>query len=108
MNPGALLADIGNIEKIRVKPFCRENISEGHFMHSRGTGGDYHPIQRELADVLFDQVLSGIRTKIAIVSGRLHSGKGAGKTGKFVTIDCGGDIGAAVTDVDTDFLIHQA
>jgi hypothetical protein len=76
-------------------------------MHSRRAGSDHHPVDGEFADILFDQILSGVRAEITVIPGCLHSGKGAGETGKFMTINCGSDIGTTVTDIDTDFLFHK-
>jgi hypothetical protein len=75
-------------------------------MHSRGAGSDDHPVDGEFADISSNQVLSRVRTKITIVPGYLYSGKGAGKRGEFLTIDCGSDIRATVTDINTYLFFH--
>jgi hypothetical protein len=54
MNPRTLLPDIRDIEEIRIESFRRDGISKSDFMHSRGAGSDHHPIDGELADILFD------------------------------------------------------
>jgi len=75
-------------------------------MHSRRTGCHHHPIDGEVPDILFDEILARVRAKITVVPGDLDSGKGAGKLGKFITINRGSNIGATVTDINTDIPIH--
>jgi len=75
-------------------------------MHSRRAGGHDHPVDGEAADILFDKILARIRAKITVVPGYLDPRKGAGKLGKFITINGGSNIGATVTDIDTDILFH--
>jgi hypothetical protein len=75
-------------------------------VHSRGAGSDDYPIDGEITDVFFDQVLSGVGAEIPVVAGYLYSGKGAGKRGEFMTIDRGSDIRATVTDVNPYLLSH--
>jgi hypothetical protein len=54
MNPGTLFTDIRDIEEIGIESFRGDGISKSHLMHSRGAGRDYHPIDGELADILFN------------------------------------------------------
>jgi hypothetical protein len=76
-------------------------------MHPWGAGSDDHPIDRKFTDVFFDKVLSGVGTKIAVITGYFYSGEHTGKKGESLTIDRSSDIGATVTDIDTDLLFHQ-
>jgi hypothetical protein len=106
MNPGALFPDIGNIEKVGIDPFFGKYVSKGRLMHPRRAGGDDHPVDGEITDILFDQILAGIGTEITVVTGNLDSGEGSGKRGEFMTIDRGSDIRSTVTDVNAYFFVH--
>ncbi len=107
MHPGTLFADVGDIEKIGIDPFRREERSESGLVHPGGAGGNDDPIQRKFPDILFDEVLSRIRAEVAIIPGYLDPRQDAGKTDKFFAIHGCGDVRATMTNVNADFFIHQ-
>jgi hypothetical protein len=76
-------------------------------MHSRGAGSNDDPIDGKITDIIFDQILSRIRAEVTVIPGYLYSGKSPCKTGELLAVHSCRDIGSAMTDVDTDFLLHK-
>jgi hypothetical protein len=72
-------------------------------MHSRRTGGHDHPINAVVSDVVLDQILTGIRTHILIISGDGDSGKGLGISPYLFDIYCRSNVDTTMTDINTDF-----
>jgi hypothetical protein len=76
-------------------------------MHSGRAGSNHHPIDTQFSNILLDEILSRVGTKIAVIPGYRHARKRSKELSQSRTINCGGNIGAAVTDVDPDLLVHE-
>ena len=69
MYPRALLADICDLDHIRVQPCGGCRFSESRFVHTRRTGADNNTRQFVFGNGGFDHILSRLGTHILIVGG---------------------------------------
>ena len=104
--PGAVLADVGHLEIIRVKPAFLYCPSECGFMHLRRARSYYDPVDTELFNIFLYEVLPGIGAHEFIIPRNDHGGQSPGEFGYFLDVYNACNIAAAVTDINTDFGFH--
>ena len=68
VDPGALLADVGDLHQVGVEIGLLSSGAEGGFVHQRAAGGDYDPVDSLFLDVLFDEVLTGVGAHELVVA----------------------------------------
>ncbi len=73
MDPGVLVPDIGHLEQISVQAACFQGLHEHRRMGFRTAGGDDHPVQFFLEDLVLDLGLGILAAGKEIVVGKDHS-----------------------------------
>jgi len=102
MDPGTLFTDIGHFKKVGIKARRPNGISISIFMHPRGTGSHYDPIDAKTFNVIFNEILTGVRTHILIIPGHGDMGKGLGERRQLFNVDRCRNINSTMTDVYTN------
>ena len=74
MNPGALLADVGDLHHIGVQSRQHRGLAEGRFMHTGRTGADHHAVQIVFLDGAADHALSVFRAHVLIIGAEDNAG----------------------------------
>ncbi len=105
-NPGAVFADAGHLKQERVEPRTQACILKSFFMQSWRTGRHNDAVQSVFTDVFDDHVLAGIGTHEFVVPGHGHIVQLGSKFGHTGGIDFWVNVGAAVADINTDFISH--
>jgi hypothetical protein len=70
-------------------------------MHQRCARGYYHPVQPLVADILLDQVLTGVGAHVGVIPSQRDTVQPPGELGDSCHVHFPGDVGAAVADVDS-------
>ena len=102
MHPGVLVADIGHLEQIPVQAAGLQGLHEHRGMGFRTAGGDDHPIQLVLEDLILDLGLGILAAGEEVVVDKDYARQGCRIFLQAGNIDDAGDIGAAVADKDAD------
>ena len=102
MHPGALIADIGHLEKIFVEAHLPNRFLKERLMGARRAGGDHHPVQMMLIDCLFDLLLRILRTGIEVFIHVFHVRQRAGIFLHLGDVNDPADVDSAVTHKDAD------
>ncbi len=102
-----MLPDIGHLEQegVQASPLARP--PEGFFVHMGRAGCHHHPRQALVLDVFFDQFLSEAGTHELVVAGDFHVGLFARPLRHLFHRHLPSYVGAAVTDVDSNFFAHR-
>ena len=79
--PGDLFAYRGHLKIIGIQTGAFAGALEGSFMKARRTGGHHHPVEAQLADILFNHFLAGVRTHEFVVPGYDHIFQGGDELG---------------------------
>ena len=101
MYPGAMLADIGDLHHIGIKPRGLRRLAEGRLVHSRRTGADDDPRQIIFFDCVFDELLTVFGTHVLIIRRKNHPGFYFHELGDPFHIYRCRDIAAAPTNKNT-------
>lgn len=108
-DPGSVLANADHMEgPVRVQPRPLASIPEGFFMHAGRTGGNDNTGEVAISDLLFDEVLSRIRTHEQIIFGNCHAREGGRIFRHFLYSDLGSDVDSAVADEKSNSLRHES
>jgi hypothetical protein len=73
MAPGALFADIGEIEEIFVQPGVTDRLLKERLMCARGAGGDNYSVQLLFTDNFYQHFLAVLRTSIKRICSKDNS-----------------------------------
>jgi hypothetical protein len=98
VNPGTLLTDVCHFQHVGIQAGFCHSLTEGGFMHTRGTGTDNDTCQFFLPDGLDDLLLSGLGAHILIIFCMDHARLLADDFHDFFHIYRCGDIASAMTD----------
>ena len=101
-DPGVVLPDVHHVAVERVESGPFGGGAEGVLVEERGAGGDDDPVEAVFLDILADEILAGIGAHVAVIAGEDDAGEFADVTGDGLAVDHGGDVVAAVADVETD------
>ena len=74
VNPGALLADVGDLHHIRVEAGRRRGLAEGGLVHAGRAGADHDAGQVMFLDRVLDDVLARLGAHILIIGGEHDAG----------------------------------
>jgi hypothetical protein len=70
-------------------------------MHGWRTGGNDDAVQAQVINILFNQLLAGIRAHETAIARYHHCIQTTRKASDIGNVNCTGDIAAAVTDIET-------
>ena len=108
MDPGAVLADVGHLQQVRIQTGVLAGPAEGLLVQVRRAGGHDDAREALLLDVLFDQALAQRRAHELVVAGDGHVLDVLARPARdLFHVDRAGDVAAAMTDVNADFLRHR-
>jgi hypothetical protein len=68
VNPGAVLADVGHLEHVRVDPGPLARAAKGRLVHMGRARGHDDPINAKFFDVFFDQLLAQAGTHEFVIA----------------------------------------
>jgi len=69
-------------------------------VHSWGTGSHYNPIETQILDIILNEILTGIRTHILIISGDRNMGESLCEGRHSIDIYSSGNVNPTMTDVN--------
>ena len=108
VHPGAVLADVGHLQQVGIETGVLAGPAEGLLVQVRRAGGHDDARQALLLDVLFDQALAERRAHELVVAGDGHVFDVLARPARdLFHVDRAGDVAAAMTDVNADFLGHR-
>ena len=102
VHPGALVADVGHLEEIRVQPRLPDGLLEQRLVGPGRTGGHDHAVQVVLQDLLLDDLLGVRGAGVHVVHGVDHPRKPPGVLGHGGDVHHPADVQAAVADEHPD------
>ncbi len=108
VDPRALLPDVGHLKVVGVEAGVLDDVAEGDLVHAGRAGGDHHPGQAIVADVLADHLLTGVGAHVHVVAGHSHVGQRSRIGGHLLRIHGGRDIDPTMADVNTNSGWHLA
>ena len=95
-------------QQVGVQAGVGAGPAEGLLVQVRRAGGHHHAGEAFLLDVLLDHLLAERGAHELVVAGDGHVLEVlAGPLGDLLDVDRAGDVAAAVTNVDADFLGHD-
>jgi len=103
VDPGALLADIRDIEAEFVHPYGCRDFHKRQFMQRRRTAGDHNAVEAFLPDFVFDEILTGVGAHIGIIGRDRNAGLAPNYFGNTLDIDSPRDINPTMTNKYTEF-----
>ena len=68
VDPGALVADVGHLQQVGIEPGIAERVAEDRLVRPRRAGGDHHPVQAMLGDLVLDAVLVVVGAGVDVAS----------------------------------------
>ena len=80
VDPGALVADVGHLEEVRVQAGLPERVAEQRLVRARRAGGDDHAVQPMLLDGLANLCLAVRGAGVEVVLGVERRWAGSGRT----------------------------
>ena len=107
VHPTALLANVGQLTKVRVETPSLAGAAECLLVHARAAGGDDHSVKAKIADILRDHFLSRVRAHVAIGAGDPDSGEAGHEILNRCRVNHVVDVRAATADVHPDFELFR-
>ncbi len=102
MHPGDMVADVGQLEKMRVQARSAQGFLVEQFMRLRRARGHDHAVEPFFADGTGDAILRHFRAGEDVGFRVDHAGQGFGVFGDGCHVHDGGYVRAARADEDTD------
>ena len=104
VDPGALLADVGDLDHIGVETCFFTGLAERLLVHSGGARTDDHAGQPVFVDLLLDHLLAGLGTHVLIIGGENNAGLLCERLRDCFHVDGRGNVAAAPAYEDADSL----
>src|SRR3972149_9782977 len=102
MHPGTLIADIGHLEEVFIKPHLANRLPEKRLMGARRTGSHDHAVEIMLINSRFDLFLGILRAGVEVFIHIYDLGKRPGIFLHLRDIDDSSYVNPAVAYEDTD------
>ena len=104
MNPGALLADVRDLNHVVVEPRFVAGLAERLLMHPGRARTDDHACEPQLLNFILNHLLAGLGAHVGIVGRKHHAGLFPKRLGDLLNIHRRGNVRAAVADKYANFL----
>ena len=104
MYPRALLADVCDLQHVRVQPRRGDRLSECRFVHARRAGADDDAGEVMRLDRILNEILSRFGTHVLIIGGKDDAGLVFQHFGDLLHVDGARNITAAPTNKNANSL----
>src|SRR5699024_868999 len=104
VDPGTLLADVGDLHHVGVEPGLFRGLAEGGLVHARRAGTHHDAGQAVFRDGFADLLLADLGTHILIIRGVDDARNVLHGLGNRVYVHRARDVASAPANKDADFL----
>ncbi len=102
VHPGAVLPQVDDLQQIRVNAAFLKQPPEGGLVELGRAGGQHHPVQGKVLDILLYFFLAGLGAGIEVMAANQDPGQILGCRGQGFRIQDPGDVEAAVANIEAD------